>query len=167
MARDPDSDKPITLNRNRVARLFGVTVMTVSNWVDEGMPKSVRGQYDADACVQWYRARMDRKHAERDAAGDAKEQLTRAQVERTQLEVQQLRGELVEATEFQRVVNQAATVIASQLDGLGPRVAGELAGMTDVAAIQSVIFRETRAIRSSIADAVAAFADTVEEEAQA
>lgn len=157
--------QPFIVNHAQILALLGISKPTLHDWCAQGMPKAGRGEYDAAACVAWLRERHQIALAEARDGADAKTQLTQAQVERTRLEVSQMRGELLDATDFQRVLNAAATVIASQLDGLGPRIAGEVVGMTDVATIQAVVFREARGIRSSIADALASFADEVEGQA--
>lgn len=54
------------VSRDFLARLLGVDVRSVKNFVDEGMPKSARGAFSLQACVQWYIER------EREAARGAK-----------------------------------------------------------------------------------------------
>lgn len=37
-----------------LAKVFGVDVRSLANFVDEGMPKDARGEFPLAACVQWY-----------------------------------------------------------------------------------------------------------------
>ena len=158
---------PAPVGRRVLGDLFGVSDPTITHWIREGMPRGKAGRYDLASCVQWYRARMDKALKERGADGDAKTELTRAQVERTRLDVAKLRGELVDASEAQRVLNEVAVIVSTQLDGLGPRVAGEVVGLTDVATIQGVIFREARAMRTAIAARISRFGEEVESQVDA
>lgn len=50
------------VSRDYLAKLLGVDVRSIKNFVDEGMPKEGRGKYSLFACVPWY---IDR---EREAA---------------------------------------------------------------------------------------------------
>lgn len=42
------------VTRDYLAKLFGVDVRSIKNFVDEGMPKAARGKYSLQACVPWY-----------------------------------------------------------------------------------------------------------------
>jgi phage terminase Nu1 subunit (DNA packaging protein) len=42
------------VSRDYLAKLFGVDVRSIKNFVDEGMPKEARGKYSLQKCVPWY-----------------------------------------------------------------------------------------------------------------
>lgn len=42
------------VSREFIARILGVDVRSLKNFVDEGMPKAERGRYPLLVCVQWY-----------------------------------------------------------------------------------------------------------------
>ena len=112
------------------------------------------------ACVQWMI-----EHVGKRAGGDDPEDLTtarldlvKAQTDGQLLENRRKGGELLPVDQVSRVLNEMALIVSGQLDGLGPRCAGTLAGMHEPADIQGMLFDECREIRTSIASAVQEFA---------
>lgn len=143
-----------------MAKVFGVADRTIQRMVKEGMPQAARGAYDIRACVQWQLAELERNDA---ASGGMtpRDELAIAQRRKVELETEQLRLTLVPREMAERAMNEIAAIIASQLDGLGPRLAGELADSDDPAWIQARLFTETRTLRASIAQAIKNFGATV------
>lgn len=72
-------------------------------------------------------------------------------VQREDLALKRERGDLVERQGVVSAFAEAMVVIASQLDGLGGRLAIELSGMSNPAEIQALILRETRRARAAAA----------------
>lgn len=144
-----------------IALFFGVSDRQVRNYVKEGMPQLARGKFDSIACVRWKLGQISDER-ENEAGLTPRDELAIAQKERVELEIAQLRGTLIQRDLVSRAMNQVAALVASQLDGIGPRLAGELADMDDPAAVQSALFREARAVRSAIAQALRDFGATVE-----
>jgi hypothetical protein len=116
-----------------------------------------RGFYDLkDVIKAWAKY-----HADGRSAGDAAEEkklLTIAQRKRIELDMEERKRQLVPLAEAQAAFNESMIIVASQLDALPGRGAGELAGMTDPAVIRSWLFNETRRIRHAAAKHLESFA---------
>jgi len=134
-----------------LARITGYTEVHLSRLAKEGMPKAGRGRYDIELVVKWLLTRRLDKANE--TMQDAKKRLIEEQIESQKLENERSRGELVPIEEVQHALNHQAVTVATQLDGLAPRVAYELSAITQIPApkVQEVVFRECRAIRETIA----------------
>ncbi len=50
-------------SQEKVAKVFGVSVRTVANWIKEGMPKAENGTYDLIEIRAWHALRKQRKSA--------------------------------------------------------------------------------------------------------
>jgi hypothetical protein len=85
---------------------------------------------------------------------EARRQLYIEQAEKARLENAALRGESVALEEATALLYGLASIVASQLDAVAPRIAGLVAGQSDVKAIQTLLFDEHRAIRESIAESL-------------
>jgi len=109
-----------------------------------------RGVYDLKAAI----AAWAKYHADGRSGSDMAEEkrlliiAQRKQIEqRTRVE----QRELVPLAEAQSTFNAAMVLVGSQLDGLPGRVAGEVAGLEDPAAVRALLFDETRRIRDAAA----------------
>lgn len=136
-----------------IAEIFGVTDRSVQRMLRDGMPQAARGRYDVRACVRWKIDQITNELSSNRPSGE-RDLLAAAQRERVNLEVAQMRGELMPRELVERALNQIATLISGQLDSLGPRMAGELADSDDPAWVQDRLFAETRALRSAIAQSL-------------
>ncbi len=134
-----------------LSRITGYSEMHLSRLAHEGMPKEGRGLYDLERAIKWLLTRRDATATAN--IQDVKKQLIQEQIESQKLENAKSRGELLALEDVQHMLNAAGVIVASQLDGLAPRVAHELAAITQIPAptVQEVVFRECRAIRESIA----------------
>lgn len=153
MGRDPTCSE---VNAGELARIFGVSRKWIYKLEERGMPRAGRLFNVAD-CVQWYLQEL--KGLDTDIEPEdltkTRQALYQAQTEKTQLETARLRGQLVELEEAKAVLFEVASVVATQHEGLAPRLAGLVIGETDVKRVQSLLFEEFRALRASIAGAVA------------
>lgn len=140
----------------QLALLFGVSRKTVYMWVSEGMPKNGK-VFDPPECVKWYMLRQGGGGAAPEL-NVARKRLYDAQCERTELENAKMRGELLDYEETKSTLMAIGASLASQLDGLGPRLAHDLVDLTDPAAIQTAIFVECRELRRQIAHELLAIA---------
>ncbi len=137
-----------------LARILGVGRRHIYELVKRGMPRDGR-LFDLAACVQWQiqQVRPDESH-EGENIQEQRLLLYREQTHKLALENGKLRRELVSLEEAKGVLLAIASVVAGQLDALGPRLAPVIAGRTDVGEIQDVIFAECREVRRSIADEI-------------
>lgn len=154
-----DDVENLTVGQKGLAVLFSVDPATVSRWGNEGMPKKGWGKYPLGECVRW---RIEQLLAQ--AAGDSSEitesrmRLYDTQREKHLLEMREMRKELLPAEEVASAIRAMFGIFATQLDGLGPRMAARLAGMSDPQKIAKELLIECRNIRRATAGAVADFA---------
>ena len=87
-----------------------------------------------------------------DEKGSSRIELDRARAKKARIDADKAEGSVIKITDAQAVFNEIAVTYATQLDGLGGRLAGQLSGMTDTAAIRLLILNETRNIRATAAD---------------
>ncbi len=153
MGRDPTCGQ---VNAGELARLFGVSRKWVYQLEQKGMPRAGR-LFDVAAATQWYLAELKGIEVAQDPVDvqAARLALYQAQTEKTRLENARLRGELVDVEEARAVLYEVASIVATQHDGLAPRLAALILGETDIKRVQSVLFEEFRQVRQAIGDAVA------------
>ncbi len=132
-----------------LADLFGVSRPMIYKYRDAGMPQKARNTFDLRACVQWMIERTSRPQTATEET--TRSALNNAQREKVELELARMRGELVPRDEVRDTVHAIASIVASQLDALGPRVAPYATTWATPAAAQAAILAETNAIRASIA----------------
>lgn len=157
MGRDPTCSQ---VNAGELARIFGVSRKWVYQLEQKGMPRAGR-LFDVADAVQWYLAELKGLDTDIEPEDLTKARLAlyHAQTEKTRLENARLRGELVDVEEARQVLYEVASIVATQHEGLAPRLAGLILGETDVKRLQSVLFEEFRAVRRAIGDAVAQLAE--------
>ncbi len=137
-----------------LSRLFGVTRPYIYELVGKGLPREGR-HFDVAECVQWYLGELKGTgEQEPEDLTEARRRLYVAQTEKTRLENDRLRGSSIDIEEALALFYSLASIVATQHDAVGPRIAGLVIGETDVKAVQTLLFDEHRAIRESIADAI-------------
>jgi Phage DNA packaging protein Nu1 len=83
--------------QEQIASVFGVAPKTIVEWQTQGFPIAVQGQrgiasvYDTEVCITWYVQREMQKAG----AESSKDRLSRLQGDKVEMELQQLRGDLV------------------------------------------------------------------------
>lgn len=158
-----DSVEGLVVGQKALAILFAVDPATISRWGQDGMPKKGWGQYLLAECVRWRLEQMLKQ-----AAGDSSEitesrmRLYDTQREKHLLEMREMRKELLPAEEVATAIRAMFGIVATQLDGLGPRMAARLAGLSDPQKIAKELFIECRNIRRATADAVTDFARSLD-----
>ncbi|WP_407217528.1 terminase small subunit [Enterobacter hormaechei] len=132
------------VNKKRLSEIFGVSIRTIQNWQDQGMPVARGGGkgnevlYDSAAVIEWYSARDAaieneklRKEVEQlrvDSESDLlpgtidyeRHRLTRAQADAQELKNAKESAEVVETAFCTFVLSRIAGEIASILDGSRP-----------------------------------------------
>ena len=144
--------------RAAVIKLLGISQSHFHKLQSAGVFKPLsRGIYDLkDVIKAWARY-----HADGRSAGDAAEEkklLTIAQRKRIELDMAKTKRELIPLPDAQAAFNESMIIVASQLDALPGRAAGELAGMSEPAVIRAWLFEETRRIRHAAAQHLESFA---------
>ena len=149
-----------TVSVSEFARLFEYSNQRVSDMVAEGMPAGPpalgRGgrQINIRNAHDWLVQKAVAKVKTPDG-GETKEQAelrkSRADADLAELKAAEMRGELVRLEAIEQLIDRVMTLCATQLDGLGGRMAGRLAGESDPAVIRQVLLDECRIIRSAMA----------------
>ncbi len=148
------------VDRKRLAEVLGLDVSMINKLAKQGLPKEARGKYSLPIAVQWYvNSWRDRVESKSKTMDESRKRLYQEQTEKHRLENEKLRGELLPVEDVQHIMNEVAVTVATQLDGLGPRMAQVLAGMDEPAEIQRTLLHECRDIRFTIAGQVEAIAD--------
>lgn len=146
-----------------LAEVVGVSDRTIHRFVGSGMPIISHGRYDVRACFQWLQARERETHAQDSGRSETiRTQLVEAQRDRVRIEIEQLRGTLLPRDLVAQVLARIASLTASQLDSLAPRLAGTLADETDPRRVQDTLLREARSVRMAIAEAMRELASGIE-----
>jgi hypothetical protein len=148
------------VNTATLAQIAGLGVRQVQRLVANGvLPKSGRGRYALDAAVPAL-IRYYRQGAQGSGAL-AEERLRHTVAQRKEIEQRTAKRsrELIPVDEVRTAFDTAMALIGGQLDGLGGRIANDMAAQSDPAICKKVIFDETRRIRTAAAAELEAFAD--------
>jgi hypothetical protein len=154
------SDSPLIVSTETLAKLLRISARHVRRLAsDSVLPlagSSPRAGFDLTICVPKYLA-----HLEGEASGslsEARRKLVEAQRRDLENRMRRREGETIDRPDVQRVFLASMTSVGSQLDGLAGRLCGELAGLSDPAAVREVLFRECRRIRNAAAAELEAIA---------
>lgn len=140
----------------QLAAVLGLSVQQIYNLRNDGvLSPAAKGRYDLAKSVQAYLEYVARGKT-RAGNVDAKNRLMLAKAQMAELVAAERQGKLLNAEQVQQVINEAMVVVGTQMDGIGGRLAGELAGITDPAIIRQKLLNECRRIRSAAADKLAA-----------
>jgi len=159
------------VKREELAEVLGLSGVMINRLVSDGMPRVSHGKYDLAACVQWYIATWRKR-----AAGEGfknieeeKKSLIIAQTEKTKLETEKMRGEVLPMEDFVKVLNQVAVLTATGLDAVAARATPILVSIKGVEVTdraERAIFKklndESRAIRESIAAAISSYSNALD-----
>ncbi len=78
---------------------------------------------------------------------------------KAKIELDQMEGKVLDFGEVEQVFAEAMVILSTALDGLGGRIADDVAGMTDRAEIRDLIFRECRQLRAEISEKLSKISD--------
>ena len=143
--------------RKAVITLLGIQESWFHKLKRAGVLQPVDGKstYNLPDCVRSYL----KFHQDGQGTDMATEKLKLVVAQRKQIE-QRTRAEereLVPVGEAKAAFSAVIAMVAAQLDGLPGRMAGELAGLDDPAAIRETLFIETRRIRDAAAHRLESF----------
>lgn len=143
------------INRNELANIFEIDISYIHKLVKYGMPKLTRGKYDLVSCIQWYiKFWKEKAGGNNTDRNDQRIKLMEAQTEKIILETDKIRENLLQVEEVAHCLNAVATIVSTQLDGMGPRMANTLSVVDEPSEIQRLLFHECRNIRTTIADQI-------------
>ena len=147
------------MTSEELCELFGVSKVAVHYWRKDGMPQRARGVYDLGEVIRWWRERFsERAVADAGTEDHDKRALIQAQTRKYEVETRRLEGELIPREEVATIVHGLAALYRTALEGLGPRVSGELAELGDAPRIQEALIRECRDVLAQVAGRVTSLA---------
>ena len=146
-----------TVSGKECAALLGKSKAWLAAAIKDGMPgvARVKGRRDAQVLIDLTLALpylVDRKDKRSIAPESARERVHQEQADRLALENEESRGKLCRMDVIEQLALRAASGLASELDGLPGRLAGELATITDPATIKGRLLEECRRVRTAYAD---------------
>ncbi len=111
-----------------LANTFNLTPRRIQQMVAEGtIPKADKGKYNLQECSHGYITSLQNREAESEnEAHDAaveRARLLKAQADKTELEVQIMRGEMVPATEFEFALSSIVSAFRAHILALPIRLA--------------------------------------------
>lgn len=138
-----------------LARIFGVSRKHIYTMVDRGMPRQGR-LFDIAECVQWQLQWVTEQASKEDpeTMQEVRAALYKEQTEKLELDNAKTRRDQVSLAESQQVLLSVASIVAGQLDAMGPRLAPQVLELETVGDVQDAIFRECRDVRRAIADEI-------------
>jgi hypothetical protein len=169
------------LTTNEFAALYGVDVRTVKGWEEKGWIVRTEDRFiDEAASVALVDKKRDRSRSHRHSEpklgavngtparakaedpylapipadvdiDEARRRKEYWQGERARLDVEQTAGRLIDAESAARAWASSSVLIRTAILATAPRLAPEVAGMTDVVAIEAVITRELTAALTALA----------------
>jgi len=145
-------------SRKACCALLGISEQTFQKLKSAGVFAPIeRGTYDLpEVITAWVSYHVD--GGTNSDLTEERRLLTIAQRKQIEQRMEVERRESVRLSEVARTFNEAMVLIASQLDGLAGRVAGEVAGLDDPAAVRDLLFSESRRIRDVAASKLTAWA---------
>ena len=138
-----------------IASVFGVSKMSISNWVKEGMPRESRGLYDVRQCAAWLEAR---RKAEVDArlsnlgSDEAETRYRLAKAESAELDLAAKKGDFVPLDMVLGVWEQEVGAAKAKLLSLPSRMATLLLGCRDRIQIRDILAEEIEIALNELAD---------------
>lgn len=128
-----------------VAAHFGVTSRSIQYWREQGAPISDDGYYDLDLIAAWREARLGKDGGAADQTrAEHETNLSRIKAEKAQLELDELRGKLVDVEICKRVIGRHLTELKSHLEGIAEFQASLLPPNTPAAVVTRVKTETTR-----------------------
>jgi phage terminase Nu1 subunit (DNA packaging protein) len=158
------------VNKTEFARIVGYSPRQISKWINQGLPVEGAGRkgsplrISTPKAIAWLIDREVKRQAglspdEKRKTKEAEDLRFRAaRADHAELDLAIRRGQVTPSDDTADVLNEVAVIYSSQLDGLGGRLASELAANTSPEGIYQILFTEGRRIRSATAERLREFA---------
>lgn len=142
------------VSKKDLAEFFGVTDKTVSSWVSQGAPYVRKGEkggragswlFDTEDVIAWREEKLRERASGSSEATDlneAKRRRAAAEAERAEIELRQLRGDLVEIKSVAKTVGDEYAALRAKLLGIPSKLGPQLLGVEDAAEATNLIERE-------------------------
>lgn len=164
------------LTRKQVARLFDISIRTVTTWqADPAFPKPTKeggvNHYDGPAVLRWWRDREIASLIETDDGAlldldQERARLAKAQRERVELELRVRREELVGAAAVRRQLARSSQAVRDGILAVPHRVAPVVAAETDPDKVFARLVDELVSSLTALADNAPSFIEKTEAETE-
>lgn len=137
--------------------IFGVSIMSITNWHRDGMPRAGKNRWRIADCVKW---RIGRIEAAATGDADINEERRRLIVEQRrgqEIDNAERLGELLPADEVHTHLQALASTAAGLLESMPQRLAPRLVSLSDPKVILGVLVDECRHVRRAAGQAWAAY----------
>lgn len=130
------------VNKKMLAKILGKTERTLTEWQKEGMPikkNGARGQsntYDTEQVIEWLLKRASDTDSEMERA---RTRLTSAQADKTELEVEQLRGNLISLDNMKSLWGNVLGAFRARILSIPSRLTPQIATIRDPKKIDKLI----------------------------
>ncbi|MBU1699642.1 MAG: terminase small subunit [Candidatus Eisenbacteria bacterium] len=128
------------LNKVQVAEVFKVNRSTVDTWIRRGCPAKKDGRqwsFDVGSVVEWLIEREKTPH-ELDLSRE-RARLAAAQAEKTELEIQKIRGETVSTEEVELAVSVMLMNFRTRMLSIPSKLSLRLTGLKNTAKIELML----------------------------
>lgn len=149
----------ITLTRKELATLAGYSYRRLYD-IDKELPKGKKlfekcedGKYDLAIFVQrWVDYSVNKKETDDISLEEAKTLHERVKIEKSQLEVAKMRGELVDVNEVRQLWGTVANTVVQNMIRLPGKIAQQVYMLDNMELVMGIIEKEIRAVLETIAD---------------
>jgi phage terminase Nu1 subunit (DNA packaging protein) len=157
------TDDSITVSVNALAAVLNLTPRRVQQHRDEGtMPRDSHGEYPLFPAITAYIKYLQDRVSGRKSSADQhaeRTRLTAAQAEKTELEVQEIKGDLIRADAVYRNQHRAGTILKNNLLSIADRQAAILAAETDPGRVHELLTDEIKNGLTNVIEALASSDD--------
>lgn len=133
---------PLLVNKTELARILGISTKTVSRYQTEGLPFTGKGQsarFDVTACVQWYAQKQAQIAMSQVDIGkvslseeEVKVRKLLAEAQMKELELAQMRGELVLVEDAEKEITRHLTQLRGKVTAIPGVWGAKVLGLKDI-----------------------------------
>lgn len=148
------------MTKKELANLAGYTFRRLFD-IDNNLPEDKKlfvpsdndGKYDLSMFVQrWAKYNADQVSEEDLSLDEIKALHEKVKMEKTEIEVQRLHGELLDANDVRKAWGNVAATVTQNMLRLAAKIAPQVAGLDNVDLISGIVDAEIRSVLNDIAD---------------
>jgi phage terminase Nu1 subunit (DNA packaging protein) len=137
--------KAIVVSSGELMDLWGLSRQTISNLVDQGLPKLAPGRFDLNEAWSWRYKRATSEMEKRLANLDLEEQetrLKRAHADIREIELAKLRGEMIELSHARDIFEKVITPAKTRLLAIPAKLAVQVVACDSVKEAHALLEKE-------------------------
>lgn len=141
-----------SLNLKALARAFGVSQVTVRNWIDRGVPCQKTGKgyhFNLSEVIQWrekYLQDLQQKKGSNPAFDQARTEREIWRAKTTKLNFEKLEGTLIPVAEVAKEIFESNRIVRDAFLNVIPRTAAILAAQSDPQKVREILEKEFRQV---------------------